>query len=45
LRLRLLFQVHVEYLEILPRVKPGVVVHIHDIFLPGTLAAFAFFPI
>lgn len=23
------------YLEVLPRLKPGVVVHIHDIFLPG----------
>ena len=23
-----------EYLEILPRLAPGVVVHIHDIFLP-----------
>lgn len=23
-----------EYLEILPRLKPGVIVHIHDIFLP-----------
>lgn len=23
-----------EYLEIIPRVKPGVLVHIHDIFLP-----------
>jgi predicted O-methyltransferase YrrM len=24
-----------EYLEILPRLKPGVIVHIHDIFLPS----------
>lgn len=24
-----------EYLEILPRLKPGVLVHIHDIFLPN----------
>jgi len=24
-----------EYLEILPRLSPGVLVHIHDIFLPG----------
>jgi hypothetical protein len=24
-----------EYLEILPRLKKGVLVHIHDIFLPG----------
>ncbi len=24
-----------EYLEILPRLKPGVIVHIHDIFLPA----------
>ena len=23
-----------EYLEILPRLKPGVIIHIHDIFLP-----------
>jgi methyltransferase family protein len=23
-----------EYLEILPRLKPGVIVHVHDIFLP-----------
>lgn len=23
-----------EYLEILPRIKPGVLVHVHDIFLP-----------
>jgi len=23
-----------EYLEILPRIRPGVIVHIHDIFLP-----------
>jgi predicted O-methyltransferase YrrM len=27
--------VQYEYLEILPRLKPGVIVHIHDIFLPG----------
>jgi GT2 family glycosyltransferase len=26
--------VQFEYLEILPRLKPGVIVHIHDIFLP-----------
>ena len=26
--------VQYEYLEILPRVRPGVLVHIHDIFLP-----------
>ena len=24
-----------EYLEILPRLKPGVLVHVHDIFLPA----------
>jgi len=24
-----------EYLEILPRLKPGVVIHVHDIFLPS----------
>ncbi|HUZ09254.1 MAG TPA: class I SAM-dependent methyltransferase [Acidimicrobiales bacterium] len=24
-----------EYLEVLPRLAPGVVVHVHDIFLPG----------
>jgi len=24
-----------EYLEILPRLKPGVIVHVHDIFLPS----------
>lgn len=23
-----------EYLEILPRLKPGVIIHIHDIFTP-----------
>ena len=27
--------VQYEYLEILPRLKPGVLVHIHDIFLPA----------
>lgn len=27
--------VHYEYLEILPRLKKGVIVHIHDIFLPA----------
>ena len=27
--------VQYEYLEILPRLKPGVIVHIHDIFLPA----------
>jgi hypothetical protein len=27
--------VHYEYLEILPRLQPGVIVHIHDIFLPA----------
>jgi len=27
--------VQYEYLEILPRLKPGVIVHVHDIFLPG----------
>lgn len=27
--------VQYEYLEILPRLKPGVVIHIHDIFLPA----------
>lgn len=27
--------VYLEYLEILPRLKPGVFVHIHDIFLPA----------
>lgn len=26
--------VHYEFLEILPRLKPGVLVHVHDIFLP-----------
>lgn len=26
--------VQYEYLEILPRLKPGVIVHVHDIFLP-----------
>ena len=26
--------VHYEYLELLPRLGPGVVVHVHDIFLP-----------
>jgi predicted O-methyltransferase YrrM len=26
--------VQYEYLEILPRIKPGVLVHVHDIFLP-----------
>jgi len=25
--------VNYEFLEILPRLKPGVVVHVHDIFL------------
>jgi len=24
-----------EYLELLPRIKPGVIVHIHDIFIPA----------
>ncbi len=24
-----------EYLEILPRLKPGVIIHVHDIFLPS----------
>lgn len=24
-----------EYLELIPRIKPGVVVHIHDIFPPA----------
>lgn len=27
--------VQYEYMELIPRVKPGVVVHIHDIFLPA----------
>jgi hypothetical protein len=27
--------VRFEYLEILPRVRPGVLVHVHDIFLPA----------
>lgn len=27
--------VRYEYLEILPRLKPGVIVHIHEIFLPA----------
>lgn len=27
--------VHYEYLELLPRLKKGVIVHIHDIFLPS----------
>ncbi len=27
--------VQYEYLEILPRIKPGVLVHFHDIFIPG----------
>jgi len=26
--------VHYEYLEIFPRLKPGVLIHIHDVFLP-----------
>lgn len=26
--------VHYEYLEIFPKLKPGVLIHIHDIFLP-----------
>ena len=26
--------VHYEYLEIFPKLKPGVIIHIHDIFLP-----------
>ncbi len=28
--------VQFEYLEILPRLKPGVIVHFHDIFLPAS---------
>lgn len=27
--------VHYEFLEILPRLAPGVVVHVHDVFLPA----------
>jgi predicted O-methyltransferase YrrM len=27
--------VQYEYLEILPRLRPGVIVHVHDIFLPA----------
>ncbi|MFA5816008.1 MAG: class I SAM-dependent methyltransferase [Bacteroidales bacterium] len=27
--------VQYEYMELIPRIKPGVVVHIHDIFLPA----------
>lgn len=27
--------VQFEFLEVLPRIRPGVVVHIHDIFMPG----------
>lgn len=26
--------VYLEYLEILPRLRKGVIVHVHDIFLP-----------
>ena len=33
--LRIGSDVQFEYLEILPRLKPGVIVHIHDIFLPA----------
>lgn len=33
--LRIGSDVQVEFLEILPRIKPGVIVHIHDIFLPA----------
>ena len=32
--LRIGNDVHREYLEILPRLAPGVLVHVHDIFLP-----------
>ena len=27
--------VQYEFLEVLPRLRPGVLVHVHDIFLPG----------
>jgi hypothetical protein len=27
--------VEIEYFEIIPRIKPGVIVHVHDIFLPA----------
>lgn len=27
--------VHYEYLEILPRLKKGVIIHVHDVFLPA----------
>jgi hypothetical protein len=33
--LKLGSDVQFEYLEILPRLRPGVVVHVHDIFLPA----------
>ena len=33
--LRIGSDVQYEFLEILPRLKPGVLVHVHDIFLPG----------
>jgi len=33
--LRIGSDVQYEYLEILPRLRPGVVVHVHDVFLPA----------
>lgn len=33
--LRIGSDVQYEFLEILPRLRPGVLVHVHDIFLPG----------
>lgn len=33
--LRIGSDVQYEFLEILPRLQPGVLVHVHDIFLPG----------
>jgi predicted O-methyltransferase YrrM len=32
--LRIGNDVHCEYLDLLPRVNPGVLIHVHDIFLP-----------
>ena len=33
--LRIGSDVQYEFLEVLPRLRPGVLVHVHDIFLPG----------
>ncbi|MBI2865448.1 MAG: class I SAM-dependent methyltransferase [Chloroflexi bacterium] len=33
--LRLGNDVYIEYLELLPRLHPGVLIHIHDVFLPS----------